>query len=418
MSTAAQSQPVERASDRFLSQSGSSIEELVEAALDREPGLQASRRKIDAAEGRERQGALRPNPTLSVSRNEEIDGTDNNTMIGVAWPLDLWRKPARVAAAERGTDVARAELLDRERLLAAEIRRAAGDLLAAVRSLRVIEDLLEASRRFAELVDARVREGATPTLERGLVQVEVSRIASELALSEALAETAILEVKRLSGLMPDSQLALREDLERAVRASARNEDRRSIDERPDVKAAEARVAATGALQDLARREGRADASLVASYSRADMGFPQLGFGPTGGIERVRGIFHRIELGMSWQVPLLNRNQGEVAALQSERAAAQQEAVRVRLAAAAELASAEVRERKALEAVKIYSRDVLAQARENLDVLRESYELGRYALLDVIDGERRYLEVEEGYTEALLELYQAQVDLRRARGGIQ
>ncbi len=418
VSTAAAGQPAARPSDRFLSSSGPSIEELVEAALAREPGLQASRQQVDAARGREQQGALRPNPTLTLSRNEEIGGTDNNTLVGLAWPLDLWRKSARVTAAERGTDVARAELLDRERLLAAEIRRAAGDLLAAVRSLQVAEDLLEANRRFAELVDARVREGATPALEHGLARVAVSRIDSERVLGEARAEMAVLEVKRLAGLMPDAQLTLRDDLDRAARAGSMSSPEHkppTIEARPDVEAAEARVAAAGARQELTGRDGRADASAFAAYSRMDSGFPQFGFGPTGSLERVRDVFHRIDFGVSWQLPLRNRNQGEIAALQSERMAAQQEAVRVRLDAAAELASAEVREAKALEALEIYGRDVLPQARENLDVLRESYELGRSALLDVIAEERRYLDVEKGYTEVLLELYQARVDLRRARG---
>jgi len=418
VSSVAAGQPAARPSDRFLSSSGSSIEELVEAALAREPGVQAFRQQVQAARGREQQGTLRPNPTLTLGRNEEVGGTDNNTLVGIAWPLDLWRKSARVTVAERGTDVARAELSDRERLLASEVMRAAGNLLAAVRSLRVAEDLLAANRQFAALVDARVREGATPALERGLVRVEVSRIETERVLGEARAEMALLEVKRLVGLMPNAELTLREDLDRAARASRMSSTAQkppAIEARPDVQAAEARVAAAGARQELVGRDGRADASLIAAYSRMDSGFPQLGFSATGGLEQVRDVFHRIEIGVAWQLPLRNRNQGEIAALQSERMAAQQDSARVRLAAAAELASAEVREAKALQALAIYTGDVLGQARENLDVLRESYELGRSALLDVIAEERRYLEVEEGYTEVLLELYQARVDLRRARG---
>lgn len=418
VSAVAAGQPAARPSDRFLSSSGSSIEELVEASLAREPGLQAFRQQVQARRDREQQGALRPNPTLTLGRNEEVGGTDNNTLVGFAWPLDLWRKSARVTAAERGTDVARAEFLDRERLLAAEIRRAAGNLLAAVRSLRVAEDLLAANRQFAALVDARVREGATPALERGLVRVEVSRIETERVLGEARAEMALLELKRLSGLMPDAELTLRYDLEEAVDANETSTPGRNpggIETRPDVKAAEARVAAAGARQELAVRDGRTDASLVAAYSRMEAGFPQSGFGPSGGIERVRGVFHRIDFGVSWQLPLRNRNQGEIAAIQSERMAAQEEGLHVRLAAAVELASAEVREAKGIEALSIYRREVLEQARENLDVLRESYELGRSALLDVIAEERRYLEVEKGYTEVLLEVYQARVDSRRAQG---
>jgi len=405
----------ERPSGRFLSSSGSSVEDLVDAALAREPGMQALRRQVDAARGRARQAALRPNPTLTLSRNEEIGGTDNNTLVGFAWPLDLSRKSARVATAERETEVARAEILDLERLLAADVRRGAGEVLAAVRSLRVAEDLLEASRRFAELVDARVREGAAPALERGLLGVEISRIETDLVLGEARAERALLEVKRLSGLMPDAELTLREDLERLIGPGGAERSSTAHEARPDVRAADARVASAEARRDLAGTSGRSDASLIAAYSRMDAGFPQSGFGPVGGIERVRAVFHRVDFGVSWELPIRNRNQGEVQAMDAERTAAQQEAVRARLVAATDLASAEVREEKGIEALSLYRRGVLDQARENLNVLRESYVLGRSALLDVIAEERRYLEAERGYTEVLLEVYQARVDLKSARG---
>jgi cobalt-zinc-cadmium efflux system outer membrane protein len=414
---AAGSAATERPSDRYLSPSGTSIEKLVEAALASEPGLLAASLSVEAARAREQQADLRPNPTLAVSRTEEIGGTDNNTLIGFAWPLDLWRKSARVSSAERATDVAKAELEDRERLLAADVRLAAGDFLAAVRSLRVTEDRVDATRRLSELVSARVREGAAPPLENGIVAVERSRLESGRALSEARAEMALLEIKRVVGLMPEAELALAEDLENVVVVSAGTPmETTGIEARPDVKAADARVAAASARQELAVRGGRADASLMASYSRMDAGFPQQGFGPDGTLERVRGLFHRIELGVSWELPLRNGNEGEIAATGSEKAAAERESARVRLAGAAELAKAEAREVKVREALEIYAR-VIRQARDNLAVLRESYQLGRTALLDVIAEERRYLEIEDDYTEVLLEVYQAHVDWRRARGDI-
>ncbi len=398
-------------------QSPISIDELVESALSREPGLQAMRREIDAAMARERQSAERPNPMLTVSRSEQAGGTDNNTLIGFAWPLDLWRKSARVAAAEHETAAARAEVHDRERRLAADVRRAAGVFLGSVRDRKVAEDLAQASRRFAELVDARVREGAAPALEGGLSRVETARIESERLLREGRAETALLDVKRLAGMMTDEPLALRENLEEAVRAGANAKDEEAasaLDDRPDVRAAAARVATAGAREEQAVSEGRADASVIAGYSRADMGFPQLGLGPTGSPEPIRAVFHRIEVGMSWQLPLRSRNQGEIAAIRSEGMAAEREGARIRLGAEFDLVRAEVRERQAEKALEIYRSEVVEQARENLEVLRQSYALGRALLLDVLAEERRYLDVEEGYTKVLLEVYESQVDGREAR----
>jgi cobalt-zinc-cadmium efflux system outer membrane protein len=55
------------------------------------------------------------------------------------------------------------------------------------------------------------------------------------------------------------------------------------------------------------------------------------------------------------------------------------------------------------------------ARRNLDVVRGSYELGRGSLLDVIAEQRRFIDVETGYTDALKQVYDAAVDVERAVG---
>ena len=55
------------------------------------------------------------------------------------------------------------------------------------------------------------------------------------------------------------------------------------------------------------------------------------------------------------------------------------------------------------------------ARQNLDVVRQAYELGRGSLLDVIAEQRRYIEVENGYTDALKQVYDAAADVERAAG---
>ena len=55
------------------------------------------------------------------------------------------------------------------------------------------------------------------------------------------------------------------------------------------------------------------------------------------------------------------------------------------------------------------------ARQNLDVVRRTYELGRGSLLDVVAEQRRYIEIEMGYTESLKQVYNAVVEIERAVG---
>jgi len=97
------------------------------------------------------------------------------------------------------------------------------------------------------------------------------------------------------------------------------------------------------------------------------------------------------------------------------AAARYEAAR--LAAAADVAAAVARTSYASRAVSIFTDGARALARNNLDVVRVSYALGRATLVDVVSEQRQYLDTERAYTEALTEAYQARTALVRALGEV-
>ena len=146
---------------------GLSLEQAIARALEQEPSLRAARSEIDVARGMRLQASLRPNPTVSFERREEPAGTDNQTMVAVEWPLDLFRRSGRVAAADREVGVTELAVADQERLLAAEVRMRYGDVVGAVRDLAVLDELFAATRRQHELLRSRVEEGATPPAAGG-----------------------------------------------------------------------------------------------------------------------------------------------------------------------------------------------------------------------------------------------------------
>jgi outer membrane protein TolC len=55
------------------------------------------------------------------------------------------------------------------------------------------------------------------------------------------------------------------------------------------------------------------------------------------------------------------------------------------------------------------------ARRNLDVVRQIFDLGRATAFDVLAEQKRWLEVEQGYTAAAREAWEARVAVTRARG---
>ena len=397
---------------------GLGLDDAIARALEREPSLRAARADIDVARGLRQQAGLRLNPTLTFERRDEPAGTDNQASVGIEWPLDLFRRSGRVQTAERGLQATQLAVTDRERLLVADVRMQYGVAAAAVRDLIVADEVVATARRQLDLVRARVDVGGTPPLERDLLDVELRRFETAQLLAVGRADTAFVQLKRLLGMSPDQPLMLRVTLETLVLGSTTGSppaSSASIAARPDVREAEARVTLAEARLDQAHREGRVDVSLYGTYTRMDAGFPQQGFGPTGALERVRGRFNYVAGGAMVMVPLFNRNQGQVAAAQAERSGAQARREAAELAARAELDAAQARDTQAQRAVALYTGGMRSLARQNLEVVRQTFDLGRATVFEVLTEQRRYLEVEQSYTAALREAWEARAALTRALG---
>lgn len=413
---------VDSAAHYIDQQTGMSLDAAISRALEHEPSLRAVRAEVAVARGLRQQAARRPNPTLSFERRDEPAGSDAQTSVGVELPLDLFRKRGRVDTADRELETSQFAASDRERLLAAEVRMQYGAAAAAVRTLAVADDVVGAARRQLELLRARVQEGATPPLERDLLDVEVRRLETDRLLAAGRADAALVQLKRVLGLSPDQPLVLRDSLERLVPTSQQPVpvppgDGTSRPQRPDVLEAASRVRVAEARERQARREGRVDVSLFGAYMRMDTGFPQQGFGTAGQLERVRGLFHYVAGGAMVMVPLLNRNQGQVAAAQAERSAAEARREAAELAARADVAEAHARDRQAQRAVALYAGPGRALARQNLEVVAQTFQLGKATVFDMLAEQRRYLEVEQSYTNALREAWEARVALKRAMGDV-
>jgi outer membrane protein TolC len=167
--------------------------------------------------------------------------------------------------------------------------------------------------------------------------------------------------------------------------------------------------------DQAGREGRPEVSLFGSYMRMDNGFPQQGIGPDGALTPVRGRFNYVAGGVAVTLPIRNRNQGQIEASQAEKIAAEARREALTLAAGAEVAAATARDRQAQEALRVYTGAVRDLARRNLDVVRQTFDLGRATVFDVIAEQRRFLDAEQAYTMAAREAWEARTALKRAMG---
>ena len=409
VATAAQTTPIDP-------RNGLTLEQAIAEGLSSEPALRAAAFEVEAARGDARQAALRPNPAVSFEQREQLGGMDRQTSIGVDWPLDLFRRGPRAEAASRMVDVAEAALQDRRRLLAADIRRQYGDVLAAVRRLDLFDAVLAASGRTYDLLRNRVAEGAAAPLDRDLAFVDLKRLEAGRELALGQVAISLTKLKTLLGRAPDAPLTLTDSLEDLVNGAAAQAFGAALPaERGDVRQATAELALARARSRQAMLEGRPDIGLFAGYMRMDAGFPQLGLGSSGAPEPIQGVFHNAAAGLRLSIPLFNRGQGDIAAAKARELNASEMVRARRLGASAEVAQARARLDAARRTLAAYSGETRAVARRNLDVVRETYTLGRATLFDVLNEQRRYLEFEGGYLDALVETFSSQNDLRRALG---
>lgn len=392
-----------RAQSPVVAPDGLSIEALVAMAMDRAPMLKAAAARIEIAEGERRQASLRPNPFAGADRRQQFGGSDSQTTFSLTMPLDLFRRDARVAVAshtvQRAAALAELERVDR----AALVRVRAADLLAAVRQLDVVRQVAVAARSRLDMLRARVDTGAGTPLDRDLADVEWQRTDAEALRWQGEVDAAMAALKAAVGWPIHEPLQLSSTLDEAIAglpAVPAALVAAALDQRPDVRAAEAMAGRADAMQHLARREARLDLSVTGAYMWRTIG---------------RDRMNEAMVGVMVDLPWRNRQQGAIAAAAAEGRAARSEVAALRLDAEGDMAAALARDTAAFATVQRYRSGLVDLAAKNLEVVRARWSLGQGTLFDVIEEERRYLSLQVEYTTALRELCEARATVLRAWG---
>jgi cobalt-zinc-cadmium efflux system outer membrane protein len=397
-------------------QTGLTIDQAVAYALEHNGELQASRKEIDAASALVKQAAFRSNPKVDASVSKTITGTDNNITLNGMLPLELGgRRPARIRVAERELEMRRQDVANRERLLAADVRVKFGEALAAILKLGFDEDLIATSQRGYNLVAARVTEGGTAPLEQNMVLVELNRLRSMRETAEGKAQIEMLELRNLIGMTPEEPLRLRGDFNDVIAPlpPLTTSVDLAFSYRPDLKLAKAAESFAEARIEQARSEGRLDASLTAGYQRMDSSYPLNGINDAGQLSPIRSTFHYFTVGVSLELPVRNKNQGGIEAAVAEAEGAKRRREFLDLTVRREVASAYALYNSTARAAEIFRVGVKDQANVNLDVVRQTYELGSKTLIDYLGEQRRFIDLQNGYIDALLDTYKARVEVERS-----
>ena len=402
---------------RYFDQtSGMTADEAVRIALENNGELAAMRKERDAAQAMVRQARLRANPSLEASGAKQIGMADNSYMVKGMLPLELGgRRKARIRVAERELAVREKAVEDRERMLASEVRMKFGEALAETLKLKFTEDVLAAAVQQYHLVQARVTDGKIAPLEENMTLVEVNRLRSALETASGRTEIAFLELRNLLGMKPEEPMRLRGDFDNLVAPlpSLADTTANALQARPDLAGLRAMEELVTAQIEQAKAGGRLDASVTSGYQRMNSSFPLNGLTDSGQLRPIQDIFHFFTFGVTFEIPVLNRNQGAVEAAVANRDAARNRREFGELIVRREVATAFARYESSAKAMEIFRVGVRGQSSANLDVVRQTYELGSRNLIDYLIEERRYIDIENEFIDMQLAVYNAHVEIMRA-----
>lgn len=191
--------------------------------------------------------------------------------------------------------------------------------------------------------------------------------------------------------------------------------KQALRERPDLQGVRAMQTLSEAQIEQPRAAGRFDASASLGYGRNNFSFPVNGITDTGALRLVQDVFHSITFGVTLEIPVRNPNQPAIEAAVANSEAATKRLEFAELAVRREVAAAFARYTSSGRAMEIFRVGVRDQVNANLDVVRQTYELGSRNLIDYLIEQRHFIELENEFINTQLETYQARVEILRAAG---
>ena len=396
---------------------GASSNDLIRRALSSNGEIAAVRLEIDRARARLRQAGLRPNPTLDFEQsNGKYTGSsgESETSIGVSLPLEVGgQRRRRIEFARAELEAVEAEVADRERRLAAEVRSVYVEALAALRELEITENLNNLDLQTTRFIQARVNEGETAPIELNLVRAEVDRLRSRRALVEGRLKASLLKLKNLAGISAAEPLRLREDLSKPVLPAPPASLAAAIDialrHRPDLKLARLNEEVAQAGLSLTRANSTPDVTAFSRYTLNRSSYEDTPVGVRNDRDKL------LTFGVSIGIPVFNRNQGTKAEFAVAISQAERRREFLETVVRSEVESAFARYQAAQVAVTTYEQGVIARSTDNIRVVRAAYELGQFSITDLLNEQRRLVDSQRDFTETLSEQYRALADLQAALG---
>jgi len=386
------------------------LDEAIQMALEHNHNLLAARTATQQSEAEETTANLRPNPVLlGDAQFLPIFNWDqfNATYIGNSAQFDLGvgylfergkKRQHRLEAAKDQTAVTRSTVADTERTLTFQVASQFIGVQLAESTLDLAERNLQSFQDTVNISQARYTAGDISKddflkIELQLLQFQMDDSEGRLAKAQALSN--LRQLLGYDSIPTDYDVA--GDLEyQPLHAKLEDLQAKALGSRPDLRAAQQSVTAANSQYQLEKAIAKVDITGQVNYTHiSDLNTASF-FG-------------------SLQIPIFNRNQGEIArarfaitqAQELEKAASDQVLTDVRDAYEGFQSNDEI--------IRLYRSGYLDEAKEDRDISEYSYRRGAARLLDFLDAERSYRAIQLGYRQALASYTTALEQLREAVG---
>lgn len=381
------------------------LQDLEEMALRRNPSLAQATAGIRTAEALRRQAGLYPNPMVGYT-GEDINrgsvfnygehGVFAEQRIVTGGKIGIQRQ-----LAEQDIVLAKAQAeAERYRVLST-VRSLYYQALGEQRLLTVRTQLARLARRAVQTTSELANVGQADRPDLLAVDVEAQRLELGLVQARNALQRTWRQIGAVTGSPELQPAGLEGDLEALPKLEFEAELARIIEQSPEIRAAQVATSRT----ELSVRQARA--SVVPDIiARGGMHYNRERLEIAG---RPVGWQASAEIGV--QLPLFNRNQGNIAAARAEAERATFAVERTRLSLRSRLAAAFREYQDAHAAVERYRTQMIPSAQRAYDLYLNSFRQMAAAYPQVVITQRNLFQLQEDYVATLVDAWQRAVEIQ-------
>lgn len=386
------------------------LEQAIQFALQHNHALEAARSTIVQNQAQEVTANLRPNPTISWDSQFlplfnlsqfNLSYLNNSAQFdfGLGYTIERGKKRQhRLQAAQDQTTVTRSQVADNQRTLTFNASQQFVAVLLAQSVLDLSRQNLKSFQQTVELSDAQaeagaISEGDAIKIKLQLLQFQTDVSSAQLAKVQAL--SALRQFVGFESVPQDYDVEGTLDYQ-PIHADLETFKMLAIDSRPDLRAARQSITAARSQQSLAVANGKRDLDVTFNYSHVS--------------DINSGAFF-----FNMQLPIFDRNQGEIARTRAAITQSQELAVEANEQVMSDVTNTYEAVQTNDQIVTLYRSGYLDQTTQSRDISQYAYQRGAATLLDFLDAERSYRANQLAYRQALSNYMLTLEQLREAVG---